>query len=84
MPRNSNLVKITHPGGLESEVDERSLRHWEGAGWSRADATSLDKGGELPPATVVATTQKPEPVLTEEQLNDAGRPRGRRTNKQED
>lgn len=42
MPHKITPVKIVHEGGLESEVDEKSVPHWERAGWKRADAPAAD------------------------------------------
>ena len=58
MPRNSKQVKITHPGGLESEVDERAVPHWESAGWTRGDAA--------PPDVPAADLKKPTPPARRE------------------
>lgn len=41
MPHKIKPVKIRHKSGLESEVDEPSVRHWERAGWVRVDSDSV-------------------------------------------
>ena len=43
MPHKIKPVVIVHPDGLESTVDEPSVKHWERAGWKRKDAADLKK-----------------------------------------